>query len=48
MSEHLHTFVLIVLKHFVQSARYISISTNKVIAIDTTFWINVHIYTIES
>ena len=48
MSEHMHATVLLRLKSLVQSARFVSISADEVTAVDTTSWLGVHVYTMDS
>lgn len=47
MSEHFHNVVLTALKAAVQSARFISISSDEVTAVDSTSWIGVYVYVVS-
>jgi len=48
MAEHLHASILLALKGMVRGASFISISADEVTAIDTTSWIGVHVYAMQS
>jgi len=48
MAEHLYRLVLATLKGVVQFATIVSINIDEVTTIDNTFWMDVHIYAMES
>ena len=48
MSGHLHGCILDALKAVIQSAKYISITTNEVTAVDNTAWVGIHVYAMKS
>jgi len=48
MNEYLHSSIMVALRVAVQSMRYVSISTDEVIAMDNMSWVEVHIYVVES
>ena len=47
MNEHLYLSMLSKLRFVVQFAQIISISYDKVIAMDNTSWIGIHVYGME-
>ena len=48
MDEHLHGCVLATLKVVVQFARIISINADEVTDVDNTYWVEVHMYVVQS